>query len=81
VSQAEEAMLYAEKIRSHVRELNISHKENPPGVVTVSIGVCATKKGSAKDIGRIYQAADQALYRAKSAGRNQVCLADNKILD
>jgi len=72
MSNAEDVALCAQKILSRIRGLEIVH--NPPGVVTVSIGVCTMSDFSDHDIGRIYQTADEALYRAKSAGRNQICL-------
>ena len=40
--------------------------------VTVSIGV-AERGGTLKEPGQVLKAADQALYRAKKRGRNQVC--------
>jgi len=74
MSHPDDVVLCTQKILSCIRGLNILHKYNPPGIVTVSIGVCTTKDFTDHDIGRIYQIADEALYQAKSAGRNQVCL-------
>lgn len=51
-------------MQTHARQLSI----------TLSIGVAALTESSAGDIERLYQAADMALYRAKSDGRNRVCV-------
>ena len=42
------------------------------GVVTLSAGVASAAVGNPADIHAILAAADAALYRAKSAGRNRV---------
>jgi two-component system cell cycle response regulator len=42
--------------------------------VTLSLGVVHLEKGSKIEINRVLSAADQALYRAKSSGRNQTVL-------
>lgn len=59
------ARVLAEAIRKQIqREVN----------VTVSVGV-ATAQNSQIEIRRMVGAADQALYEAKHAGKNRVCLA------
>jgi predicted signal transduction protein with EAL and GGDEF domain len=40
--------------------------------VTVSIGVAALDSGSERELSELMAAADAALYRAKSGGRDQV---------
>ena len=40
--------------------------------VTVSIGVAALDSGSERELAELMAAADAALYRAKSGGRDQV---------
>ncbi|RFU44731.1 GGDEF domain-containing protein [Paraburkholderia sp. DHOC27] len=66
------ASLVAEKIRKKVQGMQFDHGASDHGTVTVSVG-CATrlpsKGGSALEL---MAAADQQLYEAKSAGRNQV---------
>jgi diguanylate cyclase (GGDEF)-like protein len=66
------ASLVAEKIRRKVQALHLDHGHSDHGTVTVSVG-CATclpsGGGSSLDL---MAAADQQLYAAKSAGRNQV---------
>src|SRR5271156_2712666 len=70
----------AERIRSAVQLLDIPHEGNPHGVVTVSIG-CATRtpKVDSKLEGLI-AAADNALYKAKNAGRNAIEVAGDAVL-
>lgn len=64
----------AEKIRTALSHLSISINGNPIGQVTASFGVAAyPEHGDAIDV--LIRLADQALYRAKKAGRNQVAVA------
>lgn len=66
------ATVVAEKIRKKVHAMDLDHGTSSHGKVTVSVG-CATrfplKGGNPLDL---MVAADQQLYAAKSAGRNQV---------
>jgi diguanylate cyclase len=66
-----DASTLAEKIR-HAIEAEELTVDDVPIKVTVSLGV----SGGTIDIGRTMVAADRALYRAKSAGRNRVELAN-----
>jgi len=69
------AQLVAEQIRLAVEMLGLPHSGNPHGVVTVSIG-CATQALGHDAVSTVLvEAADQALYQAKSAGRNRVEVA------
>src|ERR1700761_591047 len=69
------AQLVAEQIRQAVELLGLAHTGSPGGVVTVSIG-CATMTLAHDSTATVLvDAADQALYQAKSAGRNRVQVA------
>ncbi|MCY1184548.1 Diguanylate cyclase DgcM [compost metagenome] len=46
------------------------HFKSEPVTITVSIGLTAFKPGERSE--QVIQRADQALYRAKNAGRNRV---------
>lgn len=65
----------AERLRRAVVELGIAHPASPFETVTVSIGVAALDRASGMSIERWIGAADEALYAAKSAGRNRVSVA------
>ncbi|WP_454856587.1 GGDEF domain-containing protein [Rhizobium binxianense] len=69
-----EASLVAEKIR-HTIESEDLIAGNTAIKVTVSIGVAAVEPGST-NIHTAIEAADKALYRAKTTGRNRVELAN-----
>ncbi|HRW77876.1 MAG TPA: diguanylate cyclase, partial [Candidatus Sabulitectum sp.] len=62
-------------IRSKVLEANstIPHSEEQPrGAVTLSLGVAAYPVDS-REKDELIELADQRMYRAKRAGKNQVC--------
>ena len=73
----DEAETLAERIRASVAMLDPGH---PDLHVTMSIGVSAFPE-SAKDSDGVLGAADAALLRAKSGGRNRVCLYTDAIAD
>lgn len=60
----------AERIRAGVHALGIPHADSPWGVVTVSVGCVQAEAGA--DYAQAFLIADEALYRAKHAGRNRV---------
>lgn len=65
------AQLVAEQIRRAVELCNLPHSGNPHGVVTVSIGCATQTLGHDSASTSLVEAADQALYQAKSSGRNR----------
>ncbi|MEO6226519.1 MAG: diguanylate cyclase, partial [Thermomonas sp.] len=64
----------AEAIRVAVEAMQVAHLGAALGKVTVSIGVATfPDHGAAPDV--LMRLADEALYRAKRAGRNRVEVA------
>lgn len=71
----EGALLVAEQIRRAVEELRLPHSGNPHGFVTVSVGCATQTLGHNSPSTVLVEAADQALYLAKSNGRNRTEVA------
>lgn len=71
-TRPEEAGVIAEQIRAKVLSANRVHQGSPEGCVTVSIGVAGGIPQSGEDINLYIEQADNALYIAKSRGRNRV---------
>ncbi|MCC7361533.1 MAG: diguanylate cyclase [Anaerolineales bacterium] len=69
------AVQRAETLRAEVAGLHIKHFDQLLNAVTLSVGVAVFPHH--EDSGElIVRAADEALYQAKQAGRNRVCVAD-----
>jgi diguanylate cyclase (GGDEF)-like protein/PAS domain S-box-containing protein len=66
----EEAVLTAERLRKLVERMIVS-KENGEARITISLGVASLDKRSWIDLDRLLEETDQALFRAKIAGRNR----------
>lgn len=64
----------AEVIRCSVEALDIAHANSEFHRITISLGVSSLVPSTAAGPTALVTAADQALYQAKAAGRNQVCL-------
>jgi diguanylate cyclase (GGDEF)-like protein len=73
----EGAVVAAERLRSAVAKLCIPHDFRPtlPPVLTLSGGVSCWVPGSTASVADVVEHADQALFEAKSSGRNQVHVA------
>ena len=69
------AFVVAEQIRQAVAEVAIHGENHSPIRVTVSIGVSALRPLQDDTPEMLIQAADQALYAAKAAGRNRTMMA------
>jgi len=70
------AVAVAERIRDAVAALQLPHSGSGFGHVTLSAGVATiTPKRGVHLSSMLVEAADKALYVAKSEGRNRVCLA------
>lgn len=72
------ALVVAERVRSRINQITVSALvdgiDESPECLSVSIGV-ACFRNDGLEIIELLHAADQALYRAKSNGRNQVQVA------
>lgn len=71
-TRSADAVEIAERLRTHVRLLDLPHINAPNGIVSVSIGVASHSLKSHAEYGQLIQSADNALYEAKRAGRNTV---------
>lgn len=66
----------AEKIQQAITELTATYRQQPIQI-TVSIGLAQQLPGEAGS--ELLRRADQALYQAKSDGRNQICWSDSTL--
>jgi diguanylate cyclase (GGDEF)-like protein len=66
----------AEMLRAGVNALQLVHRDRPLGELAISLGVAVFPRHGVTGES-LLRAADQALYRAKQAGRNRVELAVN----
>lgn len=68
-----QARMAAERLRQSIAALAIPHGASPVGpYVTLSIGIAQLDSTAMEAFDQLLQRADQALYRAKAAGRDQV---------
>lgn len=65
-------VVVAETVRARIEGLGLPHSASPNGVVTASLGVAVASPGDAATAQDLMRSADEALYRAKANGRNQV---------
>lgn len=73
VTTAAAAWQVAERVRQAVVDLHIPHVASRVGpYVTVSIGLAELDLELTPDFDALFEAADQALYRAKECGRNRI---------
>ncbi|WP_338526975.1 sensor domain-containing diguanylate cyclase [Erwinia aphidicola] len=69
----EVAMMIAERVRCRIEGFNLEQV----GHITISVGVAFWAAKNAVAMEHTFKQADDALYRAKNAGRNQVIVAKN----
>jgi diguanylate cyclase (GGDEF)-like protein len=67
----------ADALRQAIASLSLVHNGRPLGTITASFGVAAFPLHGATPA-EVLQAADEALFRAKKAGRNRVEIAPAK---
>lgn len=73
VTNPEDADMLAEKVRAAVYNLNLNHSGNAAfGRFTISLGLMLIDPEGFYVEEEIYKYADEALYKAKEAGRNRV---------
>jgi diguanylate cyclase (GGDEF)-like protein len=65
-SQVQGALVFVDRVRQGLKQI-----EGTPEAVTVSVGVAAYEPGMTSP-SELFDAADEALYRAKQSGRDQV---------
>ncbi len=67
------ALALGEAMCQAVRALQRPHAGSPLGHVTVSVGAAQCRLQPGRGVQALMDLADQALYRAKQSGRDQVC--------
>jgi diguanylate cyclase (GGDEF)-like protein len=72
-TRADDARIVAERCRRTIAATRVTH-EGLVICVTVSIGVAALPVASVSNVEDLVRRADEALYKAKAAGRNQVVM-------
>lgn len=75
-SDSKESRAWIYDLCNVVESLQIIHEHSRvSNVITISIGVKTVKAGDYDTVDKLYREADEALYLAKEAGRNQVKFA------
>lgn len=58
------------KLNQAIRNLQLPHRDNPPGYLTISLGATIVDQSNWQTLDAAYRQADEALYAAKAAGRD-----------
>jgi diguanylate cyclase (GGDEF)-like protein len=69
-------VVVAARILERVAELAIPHSGEEGGLLTISIGVATSQKGTDMSLEGLISSADKALYTAKEQGRNRFVADD-----
>lgn len=72
-SDAEDAFIFSDRLRNQINQIPVNVMKNRTAHVTISIGIASFPE-DASDRKGLVEAADQALYFAKDAGRNNSVL-------
>lgn len=77
VRSKDETQEIIDNINKNIQELNIEHSTSKLDckTLTVNIGVCTNYPSDTKQLKHFYKQADNALYQAKSGGRNKTILS------
>jgi diguanylate cyclase (GGDEF)-like protein len=73
-----EALIVAERMRVATAEAKLRMENGKYYEVQISLGI-ACASGPYPTLAKVVDAADQALYQAKQAGRNRICSYDQPI--
>jgi diguanylate cyclase (GGDEF)-like protein/PAS domain S-box-containing protein len=69
----EKALQFANTQRENIENLKLKHEHSSASkYITASMGLCCKKASEIGDMDEVYKQADDLLYEAKKAGRNQV---------
>jgi diguanylate cyclase (GGDEF)-like protein len=81
-TDARGASAVAMRLESRIRSLGIPHANSTcHRIVTISLGVASAFPGDGCDVHRIVGMADDALYRAKAAGRARAFFGEHEVTD
>lgn len=77
----DEGVAWAELLRKRIENARREHQGASAGFLTVSVGVASHAGVSAApaDLGKLLKTADQALYLAKTGGRNRVLVVPDNL--
>jgi diguanylate cyclase (GGDEF)-like protein len=69
-------VLIGEKVREAVEETPVPLEKGGFARITISVGVHAVYPNQTSSVDEFFSTVDKALYRAKSEGRNRVCVSE-----
>jgi diguanylate cyclase (GGDEF)-like protein len=72
IQLAQESATFFEQLRLGIESLKIDHNQSALGFVTASFGLVTIESCDSRTVNDLYREADEALYEAESAGKNQL---------